>query len=72
MADPATFFTYYITGTEYSTHFEPATPQYKQLKNGMIISLTRMIISFFFSEKSDQNGNVITDGPRTTVVLHIQ
>ena len=38
-----TLFTYYVTGPEYSTHFEPATPQYKKLKNGMITSLTLKI-----------------------------
>ena len=57
-------FTYYVTGPEYSTHFEPATPQYKKLKNGMIASLTLKI--------TDQAGNIITDGPGSTVVLHIQ
>ena len=35
-----TLFTYYVTGPEYSMHFEPCTPQYKKLKNGMITSLT--------------------------------
>ena len=33
-------FTYYVTGPEYSTHFEPRSPQYKKLKNGMINSLS--------------------------------
>ena len=59
-----TLFTYYVTAPEYSTHFEPATPQYKKLKNGTITSLTLKIM--------DQAGKVITDGPGTTVVLHIQ
>ena len=58
-----TLFTYYVTGPEYSMHFEANTPQYKKLKNGMINSLTLKIM--------DQNGNVITNGPMTTVVLHI-
>ena len=57
-------FTYCVTGPEYSTHFEPVTPQYKKLKSGMINSLTLKI--------TDQAGKVITDGPGTTVVLHIQ
>ena len=57
-------FTYYVTGSEYSTHFEPVTPQYKMLRHGMITSLTLKIM--------DQAGKVITDGPETTVVLHIQ
>ena len=59
-----TLFTYYVTGPEYSTRFEPVTPQYKTLKNGMITSLTLKI--------TDQNNNIITDGPGTTVVLHIK
>ena len=59
-----TLFTYYVTGPEYSTCFEPRTPQYKKLKNGMINSLSLKI--------TDQAGNIITDGPGTTVVLHIK
>ena len=59
-----TLFTYYVTGPEYSTRFEPVTPQYKKLKNGMITSLTLKI--------TDQAGNIITNGPGTTVVLHSQ
>ena len=35
-----TLFTYYVTGPEYSMHFEPVTPQYKKLRHGEIISLT--------------------------------
>ena len=35
-----TLFTYYVTGPEYSTRFEPHTPQYKKLDNGEIISLS--------------------------------
>ena len=58
-----TLFTYYVTGPEYSTHFEPVTPQYKKLKNGEITSLTLRIM--------DQNDKIITNGPGTTVVLHI-
>ena len=57
-------FTYYVTGPEYSTCFEPATPQYKKLRHSEIVSLTLKI--------TDQAGKVITDGPGTTVVLHIQ
>ena len=59
-----TLFTYYVTGPEYSTCLEPHTPQYKALKNDMITSLTLAI--------TDQAGNIITDGPETTVVLHIR
>ena len=57
-------FRYYVTGPEWSMHFEPATPQYKKLKNGTITSLTLKI--------ADQAGSIITDGPGTIVVLHIQ
>ena len=59
-----TLFTYYVTGPEYSTRFEPCSPQYKKLKNGTITSLTLKI--------TDQAANIIADGPGTTVVLHIQ
>ena len=59
-----TLFTYYVTGPEYSTCFEPVTPQYKKLKNGTITSLTLKI--------TDQAGNIITNGPGMTVVLHIK
>ena len=59
-----TLFTYYVTSPEYSTHFKPVTPQYKALKDGMITSLTLKIM--------DQAGNIITNGPGTTAVLHIK
>ena len=57
-------FMYYITGPEYSTHFEPRTPQYKALKSSMINSLALKI--------TDQAGNIITNGPGMAVVLHIK
>ena len=57
-------FMCYVTGPEYSTHFEPRTPQYKALKSGMINSLAQKI--------TDQAGNIITNGPGMTVVLHIK
>ena len=44
--------------------FEPQTAQYRKLKNGEFTSLTLRIM--------DQNGNVITDGPQVTIVLHIK
>ena len=44
--------------------FEPQTPQYKKLKNEEFVSLTLKI--------TDQNNNIITDGPRVTVVLHVR
>ena len=59
-----TLFTYYVTSPEYYMHFKPCTPQYKALKNGTITSLTLRI--------TDQNNNVITDGPQVTVGLHIR
>ena len=59
-----TLFTYYVTGPEYSMHFKPVTPQYKKLKNGTMTSLSLKI--------TDQAGNIKTDGPGMTVVLHIR
>ena len=58
-----TLFTYYMPGSEDFTHFEPATPRYKKLKYGNIVSLMLKI--------TDQNNNIITNGLGTTVVLHI-
>ena len=55
--------TYYVTSNEAFMRFEPQNPQYKKLKNGEFTSLTLRI--------TDQNNNVITDGPQVTVVLHI-
>ena len=54
-----TLFMYYVTGPEYSMHFEPVTPQNKKLRHGEIVSLTLKIM--------DQ-----AEGPGTTVVLHIK
>ena len=58
-----TLFTYYVTSLEYYTNFEPRNPRYMKLKHGEIVSLTLKI--------TDQNNNIITNGPGTTVVLHI-
>ena len=55
--------TYHVTSNEDFTHFKPCTPQYKKLKNDMITSLTLKIM--------EKAGNIITDGPQVTVVLHI-
>ena len=55
--------TYHVTSNEDFTSFEPQNPQYKALKNGEFTSLTLKI--------TDQNNNIITDGPQVTVVLHI-
>ena len=56
--------TYHVNAHEDFTCFEPQTPQYKKLKNGEFTSLNLRI--------TDQNNNVITDGPQVTVVLHIR
>ena len=56
--------TYYVTDNKDFTRFEPKTLQYRKLKNGEITSLNLRI--------TDQNNNVITDGPQVTVVLHIR
>ena len=55
--------TYYVTSNEDFTHFKPQNPLYKKLKNEEFTSLTLKI--------TDQNNNVITDGPQVTVVLHV-
>ena len=55
--------TYHVTDDKDFTHFEPDIPQYKALKNGEFSSLNLRI--------TDQNNNIITDGPQVTVVLHI-
>ena len=55
--------TYHVTDDKDFMRFEPDIPQYKALKNGEFTSLILRI--------TDQNNNVITDGPQVTVVLHI-
>ena len=60
----STLFMYHVTDDKDFTHFEPQTPQYRKLKNGDFTSLTLKI--------TDQAGNVITDGPQVTIVLHIK
>ena len=55
--------TYHVTDDKDFTRFEPEIPQYKKLKNGEFTSLNLRI--------TDQNNNIITDGPQVTVVLHI-
>ena len=57
-------FTYFVTSPEYFTRFEPQSPQYKKLKDDTITSITLAI--------TDQNNDIITDGPKVTVVLHVQ
>ena len=56
--------TYHVTDDKDFTCFEPQNPQYKKLKNGEFTSLNLRI--------TDQNNNVITDGPQVTVVLHVR
>ena len=56
-------FTYHVTDDKDFTRFEPDTPQYKALKSREFTSLMLRI--------TDQNNNVITDGPQVTVILHI-
>ena len=58
-----TLFTYHVDAHKDFTRFKPHTPQYKKLKNGEFTSLNLGI--------TDQNNNIITDGPQVTVVLHI-
>ena len=53
-----------VTNDQDFTRFEPQTPQYRKHKNGDFTSLTLRI--------TDQNNNIITDGPQVTVVLHIR
>ena len=55
--------TYHVTDDKDFTCFEPQTPQYRKLKNREFTSINLRI--------TDQNNNIITDGPETTVVLHI-
>ena len=56
--------TYHVTDDKDFMRFEPQTPQYRKLKNGEFTSLNLRI--------TDQNNNVITDGPQVTVVLHVR
>ena len=55
--------TYNVTDDKDFTCFEPQTPQYRKLKNRELTSLNLRI--------TDQNNNIITDGPQVTVVFHI-
>ena len=52
---------YHLTDDRDFMRFEPQTPQYKKLKKGEFTSLNLRI--------TDQNNNVITDGPQVTVAL---
>ena len=55
--------TYHMTSNEDFTQFKPQNLQYQKLKSGEFTSLTLRI--------TDENNNVITDGPQVTVVLHV-
>ena len=55
--------TYHMTDDKDIMCFESDIPQYKALKKGEFTSLTLRI--------TDQNNNIITDGPQVTMVLHI-
>ena len=56
--------TYHMIDDKDFMRFEPQTPKYRKLNNGEFTSLTLRI--------TDQNGNVITDGPQATVMLQIK
>ena len=56
--------TYHVTDDKDFTCFEPQTLQYRKLKYEELTSLNLRI--------TDQNNNIITDGPQVTVVLHIR
>ena len=58
-----TLFTYHVDAHKDFMRFKPDIPQYKALKHKEFTSLNLRI--------TDQNNNVITDGPQLTVVLHI-
>ena len=62
--DSNKLLTYHMTDDKDFTCFKPQTRQYRKLKNGEFTSLTLRI--------TDQNNNIITDGPQVTVVLHIR
>ena len=53
--------TYHMTDDKDFTCFEPQTTQYRKLENGEFTSLPLRI--------TDQNNNIITDGPQVTVVF---
>ena len=56
--------TFHVTDDKDFMHFEPQNPRYKKLKNGEFTSLNLRI--------TDQNNNIITDGPQVTVVPYIK
>ena len=56
-----TLCTYHVADDKDFMRFEPQTPQYRKLKKFTSLTLTI----------TDQNNNIITDGLKVTVVLHI-
>ena len=60
----STLLMYHVTAYDDFTNFEPYTPQHKKLKNEEFNSLTLRI--------THKKNNVVTDGPATTVVLHVK
>ena len=62
---PSTFLhRHHATGSDEFKQLVAFAPQYKKLKNREFTSLTLGIM--------DRNGNIRTDGPQVTVVLHIR
>ena len=57
-------YRHHVTDSYKFMQVTPYVPQYKRLKNGEFTSLTLRI--------TDQINNIITDGPKVTVVLHIR
>ena len=60
----STLLTYHVTAYDDFTNFEPCTPQYKKLKNEEFNSLTLRM--------THKKNDIITNGPGTTVVLHVK
>ena len=60
----STLLAYHMTAHDDFTNFEPCAPQYKRLKDGEFNSLTLRMMH--------KRSSVITDGPVTTVVLHVR
>ena len=56
--------TCHMTDDKDFMRFEPQTPQYRKLKNGEFTSLNLRI--------TEQNNNIVTDGPQVTVLLHVR
>ena len=57
-------FRYHVTDSKEFTSFKSATPQYKRLKNWGLNSLNLRM--------TDQNDNIMTEGPGMIIVLHLR